>query len=290
MIHYVNGSFVAEEDASISIGDLGILRGYGVFDYIQIYDGQPFHFDDHLFRLKDSAEKVEIELPVSLPTLRDIGYQIIESNGCSEGALRYVVTGGTSEDHMTPRQKPTLIVMYFPCRLPESHYYEEGMKVITTNLIRSFPNIKTTNYTTAILALKQAKARQADDALYLNHKQEILEATTSNFFAFKNGALITSDGNDIVKGITRNIVLQLASEYFTVHFRSIHYEEIEECEEAFLTSSIKEVMPLVQVNDKKLGEGKVGEKSLFLQQLFKKYVKSKLGLQSSVASPALAIY
>lgn len=275
-IHYVNGSFLNQDSAFISIEDLGLLRGYGVFDYIQMYDGKPFYLEAHLLRLQESAEKVGIELPLSLSDLEQIGYQVIEKNGCLEGALRYVVTAGYSVNHMMPTCQSSLMVMYFPCQIPSSDSYKKGMKLITTNLSRAFPNIKTTNYISAILALKQAQACQADDALYLNQDRAILEATTSNFFAFKNGSLITSDGNEIVKGITRNIILKLSANYFSIQFRSLHYDEIEECEEAFLTSSIKEVMPIIQIDNKKVGHEVAGKKTQFLHELFRQYVKSTI--------------
>ena len=275
--HYVNGVFFRDKETYISPFDLSVIRGYGVFDYVQLYKGQPFHLMDHLERLKWSAEQIEISLPKSLDTIANATYALIERNPLIDAGIRFMITGGMcSQDLLTPDSGFNFIMLFHPYTPQPDRYYREGMRAITTNILRSMPGVKTTNYIPAILAMKRARKAGFDDALYVNDRRELLEGTTCNLFFFKNGSLITADSTDIVKGVTRSILLRLAETHFPIEYRSLSLDEILSCQEAFLCSSVKDVVPLVQINDTKIGSGLPGPHSKKLRNLYRSYIKDYL--------------
>lgn len=273
-MYYLNGQYVKEEDAKISILDLAILRGFGVFDYLRTYGGKPFHLWDHLQRLKYSAEHVGLTLPNSLTEIQEIVYQVQKLNHLVEASLKLLITGGISADQFTPHSRSHLIVFAYPLSSYPQHCFTEGIKVITTRLNRSLPKSKTTQYMPAIVAMQRGKAENAQEVLYLNAQNEILEATTSNFFAFKNDILYTCCSDEVLIGITREVVLKLSSPHFLIETRALSYEDIPEMQEAFITASNKEVMPVVQIDALKIGNGKVGPRTQRVMELFRTYTKS----------------
>jgi branched-chain amino acid aminotransferase len=273
-MYYVNGDYVKEEDAKISILDLGVLRGFGVFDYLRTYGGRPFHVQDHLLRLKYSAEHIGLTLPHSLPEIETILHNVLQRSNLPEASLKILVTGGISPDQFTPQPKSSLIVFAYPLSPYPPHFYTDGVKVITTPLSRSLPTGKTTQYTPAIVAMQQGRAQNASEVLYLNARQEILEATTSNFFAFKNDTLYTCCSDEVLAGITREVVLRLCSSHFPLKTRAIRYDEIGDLQEVFLTASNKEVLPVVGIDSHKVGNGLVGPKTRQIMQLFTAYTRN----------------
>ncbi len=273
-MYYVNGQYVKEEEAKISILDLAILRGFGVFDYLRTYNGRPFHLWDHLMRLKFSAEHVGLTLPNSLPEIEEIVHNVQKLNNLSEASIKILVTGGVSADHFTPLPRSNLIVFAYPLTPYPSDFFTDGIKVITTRLNRSLPTSKTTQYTPAIVAMQRAKAQNAREVLYVNAQDEILEATTANFFAFKNGTLYTCCSEEVLIGITREVVMKLTALHFPLQTRPLHYKEISEMDEAFITASNKEVMPVVQIDSTKIGSGTVGPKTKQIMELFLNYTQS----------------
>ncbi len=274
IFHYLNGAFVRGENAFVSALDLGLLRGYGVFDYAQVYGGKIFHLMDHLERLKWSAEQVELSLPMSLEEMQELSEELASKNPQIDAGIRFVLTGGVSgQDQLLPDGAANLVMLFHPFTPPPEKYYTRGMKVITTRMLRSLPGVKTTNYMPAIFATNRAKKMGFDDAVYIDARGGILEGMISNAFFFKNGTLITSDSDQIVKGVTRALILELAKDHFPIEFLSLPLSELKDCEEAFLCSSRKEVAPLVQINDQVIGDGLPGPKCAKLRGLFQDYVK-----------------
>lgn len=272
-MYYVNGQYVKEEEAKISILDLAILRGFGVFDYLRTYAGRPFHLWDHLLRFKYSAEHIGLALPNSLSEIEAIVSAVQKLNHLEEASIKIILTGGISPDQFTPQIQSNLIVFAYPLTSYPHHYFTDGIKVITTRLSRSLPTSKTTQYTPAIVALQQGKAQNAVEAIYLNAQNELLEATTSNFFGFKDGTLYTCCSEEVLIGITREVVRNLAAPHFPIDTRALSYDEIPKLEEAFITASNKEVMPVTQIDSMKVGTGQVGPKTRFIMELFRSYTQ-----------------
>lgn len=265
-IYYLNGSYVREEEAKISVADLGVSRGYGVFDYLRTYQGVPFHVQEHLLRLKYSADQIGLHLPHSIEEIKKIISRLLIENTYPESSIKIMVTGGLSADHLMPEKNSTLAVLIYPFKPFPEDYYSQGLRAITTELFRPVPCAKTTHYIPAIMALHQARKVGAQDAIYLNSKKEVLEATTSNFFAFKNGTLITSDSEDIMHGITREVVFKISP--FPIEIRPITYVELNSLDEAFVCSSNREIMPISQIDNIHF---KLGPNTQELMKLFRKY-------------------
>lgn len=274
-IYYIDGNFVNQKEAFVSVLDLSIMRGYAVFDYVQLYKGRPFHLMDHLLRLDWSAKKVGINLPKSFEEIEKITSQLITKNGPINAGVRYIVTGGISGlDQLLPTTESSLIIFVHPFSPYKPQIYKKGMRAITNRELRYLPNVKTTNYMPAILGMKKAQEKGYDDALYIERNEELLEGTSCNLFFIKNGVLITDNSDRIVKGVTRDIILNLAKNYFPIEYRAVSLDEVSSCEEAFLTSSVKDVVPLVQIDNLIIGNGRPGKLSSSLRSLYHKYIEN----------------
>src|SRR5713226_8999481 len=272
---YVGGRWVHPHEAVISINDIAVLRGYSAFEALRTYDRRPFHLDEHLTRLYRSAELIELEVPWSREFITAVIHEVIERNAYKHATIRLLVTGGVTEDSILPIGKPTLAVLITPLGERDMQRFEQGYKLITTNLQRLAPEAKTTSYLAAIRALKEAKRRDADDALFVNEQGHLLEATRSNFFIFRGDTLVTPREGVLI-GITRNVVLELARAHFPIEERPILLEELAQTDEAFVTSSSREITPVVQIDDLVIGNGKPGPRTYELEQRFIEMVERGL--------------
>jgi branched-chain amino acid aminotransferase len=270
LICYVNGNFTPLEAAYLPVQDLAILRGYGVFDFLRTYNGKPFKLPEHLTRLARSASLIHLDLPKSLEEIERIVLETLARNTLPEANIRVVVTGGVSLDSVTPAEQPSLIVLITPLHEYPAEYYEQGVRVITVEMDRYIPWAKTINYIPAIIALKQARSAGAIEALYVNPQKQILEGTTSNFFVFQGTQLITPKDN-ILPGVTRDVVLELAQGRFEIVQRPLTFADLAQAEEAFLTASNKEIMPVHHVDDVQIGPGKPGSHTRWLMACFRQF-------------------
>ena len=264
---YVAGQWVHPHEATLSINDVAVLRGYSAFEALRTYNRRPFHLDEHLTRLYRSAALIELAIPWPREALATIIREVIERNIYRHAAIRILVTGGESEDSILPSGNPTLAVLITALGERDMERFAQGYRLITTSLQRSEPEAKTTNYLVAIRALKEAARRNATDALFVNERGHVLEATRSNFFIFRGNTLVTP-GSGVLMGITRNTVLDLAMERFPIEERPIGLDELALADEAFITSSSKEIMPVVQIDDLKIGKGLPGPRTYELERRF----------------------
>lgn len=273
---YIDGKFVPDEEAKISVLDLGLVRGYGVFDYLRTYQGRPFHLKDHLVRLKFSAEQIGIELPLLFEEIEVIINTLLIQNGYPESSIKILLTGGISSDQMLPQTAAHLMILVHPLKPLIPIDYQKGIITTTTSLMRSLPTAKTLQYTPAIIALQKGRSYNAKEALYLNVNNEILEATTSNFFGFtQEGTLVTCGSDEILLGITREIVINLAKTHFPIEIRPISYKELPQIKECFITSSNKEILPVIQIDHHSIGSGQVGPFTQKLIHLFSAYTNAE---------------
>lgn len=271
-ICYLNGNYVAFDQACLPLNDLGIVRGYGVFDFLRTYNGVPFKLREHVQRLQNSANLIGLSLPWSSEEIEVIAKNTLEHNHFPEANIRIVVTGGSSADFITPMGQPSLMVIITPVSQYPKEYYERGIKVITVQTERFLPKSKSLSYISAISALQQAKLNNAVEALYVNQQGQVLEGTTTNLFVFRESQLITPKEN-ILKGITRDVVLELAQNRFEIVEEPINYSDLRSYDEAFITSSTKEIMPVVQIDELHISQGQPGENTKFLMHLFHQYTK-----------------
>jgi branched-chain amino acid aminotransferase len=264
---YSSGQWIHPNEATLSMNDVAVLRGYSVFESLRTYDRRPFHLEEHLNRLYRSAEIIELDVSYSRNDIAAVVQEVIERNSYKHATIRILVTGGESEDGILPTGKPVLAVLITALGERDMERFAKGYKVITTHLQRTSPEAKTTSYVAAVRALKEAARRNAADALFVNEQGHVLEGTRSNFFVFRGNTLVTPH-NGVLMGVTRNVVLELAQGRFPVEERPILLDELPLVDEAFITSSSREITPVVQIDDLVIGSGKPGPRTYELEQRF----------------------
>lgn len=268
-LHYLNDQWVGEKDLTISVFDLSVIRGFGVFDFLRTYNNKPFKLDEHIDRLFRSAATLGITVPKTKSQIKRIIAEGLKKNSLPEKNIRIVVTGGVAGDGITPGRPSFFVIFVKAVDYPEE-FYRQGVKVITYQHLRPFPEAKSLNYQAGIVALQKAKKEKAVEALFVGPKGEIYEGTTSNFFAVIDGKIVTPKDN-ILFGITRNIVIDIAKKAgVEVVERSINISEIPDMSEAFITASNKEVMPVIKINLQTIGNGEVGKTAKQLSALYER--------------------
>lgn len=268
-IYYVNGNYVKKENAFIHVNDIGLLRGYAVFDYLKTYHGKPFRLIDHLKRLENSAKYIGLEINKSNKEISDICYVLLEKNGFKESNIRIVVTGGVGADSKT-RGEPGLIITCEPRAVLADVLYTDGIKIKTVTGKREITSSKTCNYINAVDYIALYKCEGFSEVLYV-FENKILECTSSNIFLINGDELLTPS-DEILYGITRKVVLEISEPFFNIIEKDITLDEALNAGEAFISSTEREIMPVVGIDDKTIGNGKVGAKTRLLQAEFKKYV------------------
>ena len=272
-IYYINGDFVPASQAGLPLNDLGIVRGYGVFDVLRTYGHLPFRLREHVQRLERSAAQIEIDVPWSTEELEAIVHETLARNNLPDVAVRIILTGGQAEDLITPGQQPSLVVMIKPAPVDPSELYGNGSTAITVEMERFLPSVKSLNYITAILAQKRARRAGAIEALYQDKLGNLTEGTTTSFCVFRGNALIAPQ-EGVLDGVTRNAVLELAAEHFEIRREPIPHASLHEVDEAFLTSTTKDIAPLVRIDDIEIGGGAPGPNTLRLLDLFKEHIRA----------------
>lgn len=269
-VYYVDGKFVPAAEAAFPINDLGLLRGYGVFDFMRTYNGKVIFIQDHIERLARSAREIGLALPWPKAEIIRLVGETLRRNDPVESSVRILVTGGSSPDFITPQGQPRLAIMVAPLSRYPAVWYSEGAKVITVRHNRPIPGAKSIDYIRAILVLAEAREKAAIEAVYVDSQGWVREGTTCNIFAFCGGALVTP-GEGILSGITRQKVLGLAEGKYAVQIRDLRSAELLAADEVFITSSNRLIVPIVQVDEDGIGTGKPGERTRALMQTFAEY-------------------
>lgn len=261
---YINGKYTV--DPSIPAFDLGFLRGYGVVETLRTYKRIPIFLDRHLKRLESSAKEAKIPLRNSLEEMQTIIDNLIEKNGFSDSVIRIIATKGITQDGITPKNGGSLFILTSPLLRQNPAVYQKGISAITTNESRQCPHIKTLNYFRSLTLLEDAKQKGASEVIYCDNGY-ILEGTVCNFFAVKQSTIITPK-EGILYGITREIILEITKNLFPIEERPIEYLEIPTFDEAFTSSSIKGIVPIVFIDDQKIGNGVPGKATEKISSLF----------------------
>jgi len=275
-IYYVDGKFVPAEEAVFPIDDLGLLRGYGCFDFMRTYNGKVIFIEDHIERLFNSTRQIGIELPLDKAGIIALVEETLKRNPPGESSVRILVTGGSAPDFITPQGRPRLAVMVAPLHAYPAVWYAEGAGVITVPYSRAIPAAKSIDYIRAILVLAEARARGAIEAVYVDPEGRVREGTTCNIFAVIAGRL-TTPGADILPGITRKKVLALVEGVYPVDVREIRRAELVRADEVFITSSNRLIVPIVRVDGDVIGSGRPGERTRAVMQAFTDYTNRLSG-------------
>lgn len=271
MYCYFNNKIILESKAGLSLHDLGALRGFAVFDVLRTYNGKPFMLKEHFARFKNSAAVLNLKASISADEFEAIISQLLKKNNFKDAVVRGVLTGGVTSDGINGETKPTFFILLEPLPALNKNLYKNGIKLITYNNLREFAQAKTTNYILAVLLQKQLKKEKAFEVLYV-WQDKILECSTSNFFIFKGDTLITPKDNILI-GITRNVVMRLAKEKFKIEERDIAREELASATEAFITATNKEIIPVVRFDDSAISDGRVGQNTQWLMNYFSQFIK-----------------
>ncbi|NIM44583.1 MAG: branched-chain-amino-acid transaminase [Nitrososphaeria archaeon] len=272
LIFYVNGEWVPESQATISVLDQGLLYGFGVFEGIRIYGGGIFKLNEHIDRLYRSAQSAQINIPLTKADLAEICREFVVRNNMKEGHLRIIVTPGKGYTWDT-FGSPTTAVFGIPIgRMFESGH--EGIRLKTSSLRRTppeclDPRMKTLNYFNNKLHKMEALAAGVDDAIVLDMRGFVSELSGANFFITKDKTLLTSRKQFILEGVTRATVFELAKkEGFQVIEEDLTLYDVYTADEAFTCGSGYEITPVVEVDGRKIGDGKPGPITSKLQKLY----------------------
>lgn len=257
---YLNGAFVAPQQAMISVMDRGFLFGDGVYEVIPAYAGRPLRAAEHLQRLDNSLRGIGLQAPLSLAEWSAIFTRLLAAEPDADQALYLQVTRGAAahRDHRFPaRPTPTVMAMAKPMSARDPAVAEQGVAVVTREDIRWLRcDIKTTSLLAAVLLRQSAQEAGAEEAILVRDGLA-LEGSTSNLFIVQDGQLITPPkGPLLLAGITRDLVLELARQVkIPIRERDIAVAELQGADEVWISSSTREVMPVTRLDDRPLGAG-----------------------------------
>lgn len=272
---YLNGKILPVSEAGVSLYDIGLLRGFGIYEGLRSTNGKPFAFAEHMARFKRSGDELQLVIPKSDAEIDRAMRELIQKNvpAGRDSLIRMILTGGTAIGGIgfNP-QTPTLFILVEPYDPPAKKYLDDGCNVVTYEHMRQFPQYKTTNYIQAVLLQKLKAEKDALEVAYVSNGK-MLEATGSNLFVVKGGTIATPKG-DILHGITRKVVLETAGKEFSIEERDVAVEEMFAADEIFLTSSFKDVVPVTRVDGKAIGDGRPGPISKRVVQLFADYINA----------------
>lgn len=280
---WINGKLIPSEQATVSVFDHGLLYGDGVFEGMRIYGGKVFHLQKHLVRLDESARAICLQMPMSIEAIAKATNETVAANELVDGYIRLVLTRGAGTLGLDPNRcsDPQLIIIADKIALYPEEFYENGLKIITSSVIRNHPaalspRIKSLNYLNNIMAKIEGLQAGCVEALMLNHKGEVAECTGDNIFLVKNGELLTPPLDaGILGGVTRDVVLELAATAgITTHEKALTKHDVYIADECFLTGSAAEVIPVVEVDTRKIGNAKPGPVTAKLSKAFHKAVRA----------------
>ena len=281
---YLNGRLILRSKAKLSPFDYGFLYGYGLFETMRAYEGHIFRLERHLARLRHSAQTLGLANRLAAFDLEAACTATLEANKLKDARLRLTVSAGEGDATPDPStcSSPTVLVTARNIVPLPSEKYELGFKAALSSLCRNsqspLSRLKSACYMESILARMAARATRCDEAILLNEQGYLAEGSTSNIFLTSNGKLITpSLESGILPGITRETVLEIAraSNIKNVE-RQIELKELIEAEEAFVTNSILELMPLTWFDGKPIGTGKPGQLTKKLIAAYKELVGEML--------------
>jgi len=281
---FINGSLLDKEQAVVSVFDHGLLYGDGVFEGIRVYHGKVFLLDEHVQRLYESAQAIRLEIPLTPDAVSKAVEETVAANSIEDGYVRLVVTRGAGTLGLDIRRTsdPQVIIIADTISMYPAELYENGLEIVTASTIRNHPSalnprIKSLNYLNNILAKIEGTDQGKEETPMLNHKGEVAECTGDNIFIMKDGVLKTPPPDaGILEGITRNTVIRLACEDgMTVQQTALVRHDVYIADECFLTGTAAEVIPVVSVDGRTIGDGKPGSATLRLLELFRQLTRGE---------------
>lgn len=281
---WLDGDIVDEADAKISVFDHGVLYGDGIFEGIRFYEGRVFRLEEHIERLFMSAKVLLLKMPWTLEEVCQATLEAIRANDLKDGYVRLVVTRGVGDLGLNPYlcPKPSMFIIASTITLYPAELYDNGLEVVTCATRRPTPGslspqVKSLNYLNNVMAKIEALKTGAKEALMLNEQGYVAECTGDNVFIVKKGEVITppvSDGS--LDGITRQVIFELCEEMgIAIREATMGRYDVFTADEAFLTGTAAETIPMVMLDDREIGDGKPGPISMKLIEAYRKKVRSE---------------
>ena len=264
---FLDGKFVPESEAKISVFDHGLLYGDGIFEGIRFYNGRVFRLEEHTDRLWDSARSICLEIPMSKEAMDEALLETIRQNGLRDGYIRQIVTRGIGNLGLNPAQckRPSVIIIATTIALYPEEAYRTGLTVVTCatrrmNAAALNPAVKSLNYLNNVMARIEANLAGADEALMLNDAGNVAECTADNVFVIKKGKVFTPPITaGALRGITRGVAIEVAEELgLEVVETDITRHDVFIADECFLTGTAAEVIPVIKADGRVIGTGKAG--------------------------------
>jgi branched-chain amino acid aminotransferase len=291
----VNGNVVPAAEARVSVLDNGFAFGDSVYEVMRTYSGQAFEPGRHFRRLRASAARLGFEIPGTDAELLGQVDALVSRAGAGEHYVRIVVTRGVGDCSydFSRLGAPTVVMIQKPLPAPPARHYDEGIRIAAVGVRRNHPRaldpaIKSSNLLNNILAVREAQARGCDEPLLLNQEGYLAEGASTNVFVVIEGALLTPPlSAGILAGITREVVLELASGLgMPCHQKPLHLDTLLGADEAFMTSTTREIVPVRQVDDALVGDGRPGPYTTRLMDAFHAYAPSRCG-QAALTAAAI---
>ncbi|MDK2876286.1 MAG: branched-chain amino acid aminotransferase [Archaeoglobaceae archaeon] len=281
LLVYIDGKFVPESEAKISVFDHGFLYGDGVFEGIRAYDGRVFRLREHMERLYDSAKAINLEIPLTIEEFEKIILETLRRNKLRDAYIRPIVSRGVGDLGLDPRKckKPTVIVITKPWGKLYGDLYSKGLKAVTVSVRRnSFdalpPNIKSLNYLNNILAKIEANVKGGDEAIFLDRNGYVSEGSGDNIFIVKKGKVMTPPTINNLRGITRDAVIEIINR-LGIPFceANLGLYDLYTADEVFVTGTAAEVAPIVEIDGRVIGDGKLGKITKQIMEEFEKLTR-----------------
>jgi len=281
---WLDDKLVDEADAKISIFDHGLLYGDGVFEGIRVYNGRVFELQTHIRRLYESAKVIRLEIPMTKDKLISAVEKTVEANKVVDGYIRLVVTRGIGTLGLNPFvcENGRLFIIADSIQLYPEELYEKGMKIISATTVRNHPlaippQVKSLNYLNNILAKIEALDNNVPEAIMYNHEGYVAEATGDNVFIVRDGVIYTPPAEaGALPGITRAVVIRLAKEEkLDVVEKNLTRFDLYVCDEFFLTGTAAEVIGIVEIDGRTIGDGTPGPVTKLLRKKFFEYAHKK---------------
>jgi len=280
---YINGKFYEKENAKISVFDHGLLYGDGVFEGIRSYDRRVFKLKEHIERLFESAQSIMLKIPLTRDKMIKAVLETVRFNKLDDAYIRLVVTRGEGDLGLDPRKcykGATIIIIADKVALYPEKLYREGLSIVTVPTVRNLPEalnpqIKSLNYLNNILAKIEATNCGSDEAIMLDSLGYVAECTGDNIFVVKGGHFYTPPQcMGTLRGITRDAVLEITRKAnVPAHEHVITRHEVYISDECFLTGTAAEIIPVVKVDGRVIGEGRPGKLTLALMKKFKQLTR-----------------
>ena len=278
---YLDGKFVDQADAKISVFDHGLLYGDGVFEGIRLYQGNIFRLDEHLERLEMSAKALLLDLPWSRSEIAEATLETCRQNGLADGYIRLVVTRGVGDLGLSPWlcPRPSIFIIAAKIALYPAEHYTSGLSICTVATRRISPaalppTVKSLNYLNNILAKIEARQAGCLEAIMLNDQGYVAECTGDNLFVVRKGAIITPAASQgALKGITRDVIFDIATELaIPMREGDLTRYDVWCADECFLTGTAAEVIPVVKLDGRVIGDGKPGVVTARILEAFRRRV------------------